>query len=143
MSPSPSLGYSLYTRANKETLPTTDADLDTLYSAQNELDVEESDNVRVGQSATSGYVIHQFKNFIPGGESSCNLTWEGQSTLAPSASTVFLQIFNRNTPAWETVDSNNTTGVNTDFILDAAISDLTNYKDSGSVISCRVYQEIV
>jgi len=76
-----------------------------------------------------------------GASPSTNLEWEGQTDLAPSSSTVFLQIFNRNTPAWETVDSDNTTAADTDFTLEANIPDLTNYKNASNVISCRVYQE--
>jgi len=133
------LGYTGYTRGDEATLPTNDTDLETAYTAQNVTDVATDDGVRVGQTGTLQYMIHQFKNFVP--VSSTLLNWNGQSSLAPSASIVRLQIYNRNTPAWETVDSDNTTGANTDFDLSGNIADLTNYKDAGNVISCRVYQE--
>jgi hypothetical protein len=133
------LGYTGYTRGNYAALPSDDADLETNYSAQDVTDVETNNNVRVGQVATGEYMVHQYKNFV-GADSQCVLTWEGQSTLAPSASAIVLQIYNRVTPGWETVDSDNTTAVNTDFTLTAAIGDLTNYKDAGNVISSRIYQ---
>ena len=87
-------------------------------------------------------MIHQFKDFV-GAENSCQLEWEGQSTLAPSASTVYLQIYNRDTPGWETVDSDDAEDANTDFILLVNMPDLTDYKDASNVISCRVYQEAI
>lgn len=86
-------------------------------------------------------MVHQFKDFV-GSNTGCNLNFEGKSTLAPSTSTVYLQIYNRNTPTWETVDSDNTANADTDFIMSANIADLTNYKDGSNVISCRVYQEV-
>jgi len=54
-----------------------------------------------------------------------------------------LQIYNRDTPGWENVDTDSTTAADTDFILTGNIADLTNYKDGSNVISCRVYQEAV
>jgi len=55
-------------------------------------------------------------------------------------STVFLQIYNRDTTTWETIDSDNSTAADTDFILTADMADLTDYKDNNNVIVCRVYQ---
>ena len=99
-------------------------------------------DVRVAQTATDEFAIHQFKDFA-GSASSATLEWEGQSDIAPTTSTVYLQIYNYDTPAWENVHSNNTTEVSTDFILTGGIADLTNYKDDGNIITCRVYQEAV
>jgi len=87
-------------------------------------------------------MIHQYKDFV-GAETACSLEWEGQTTLLPSSSTVYLQIYNRNTPAWETVDSDNASPANADFTLSGNIADLTNYKDASNVISCRVYQQAI
>ena len=84
-------------------------------------------------------MMHQFKDFV-GANTSCQLEWEGQSTLAPSASTVYLQIFNKDTPAWETIDSDNTTGANTDFTLTANIANTADYKGGTNIIVCRVFQ---
>ena len=123
-------------------MPADDTDLENAYSDQDYIDVNTKDDVRVEQTASSEYAMHQFKDYV-GGSSSANLEWEGQSDLAPSSSTVYLQIYNRNTPAWETVDSDNTTAANTDFSLTANVADLTNYKDGSGVISCRVYQDAI
>ena len=85
-------------------------------------------------------MIHQFKNFLGTG-GAATLEWEGQTSLAPSSSTVYLQIYNRNSAEWDTVDSDNSSPVDTDFILTVDIGDLTDYKDGSNVVSCRVYQE--
>ena len=113
-------------------------DLENDYSVQDYLDVDTKNNVRVGQTATSEYTIHQFKDYVA--ENACTLECEEQTNCPPSLSTIYLQIYNRNTPAWETVDSDSTTAEDTDFILTADIADLTNYKDTNNVIVCRTYQ---
>lgn len=138
-SASPSTGYTGYSRGNYAELPANDDDLETVYSAQDVLDVASNDETRVGQVATGEYMIHQYKNFV-GANTDCTLLWEGQSSLAPSASIVKLQIYNRDTPAWEDVDTDDTTGANSDFELTGVIADLTNYKSTSNVISCRIWQ---
>ena len=142
VSPSPSPGYEGYTRGDYASLPVGVLDLEVAYSAQDYLDVDTNNTVRVGQTATGQFMVHQFKDYIGNG-SPVHLECDLQTTLAPGTSTVYLQIFNRNTPAWETVDTDNTSGVNTDFTLTADIADPTNYKDGNGVIACRVYQEAV
>lgn len=84
-------------------------------------------------------MIHQYKNFL-GTETVCEIEWEGKSTLAPSDSTVYLQVYNQNTSLWETMDSNSTWKENVNFELSKKILSTTNYKDGSNVISCRIYQ---
>lgn len=139
ISPSPSTGYTLYTRGDETVLPTNNNDLETTYSDAEELQTATSDDERVGQTATSQYMIHQFKVFV-GGETRCNVEWEGQSSVPPRLSTVYLQVYNHNTAAWVTIDSDNTSDAEVDFEMEAHISSLTDYKDSAQVVSCRVYQ---
>lgn len=66
-----------------------------------------------------------------------------KSSLAPSESTAYLQIYNQNTPVWETIDTDNTTAADTEFYLEAYVGDLTNYKDGSDVVSIRIYQQQV
>jgi hypothetical protein len=141
-SSSPSPGYKDYTRGDYETLPTDDSDLEVVYSAQDIIDVATQDDVMVDQTATNQNAIHQFKDYVAT-NNNCSLTWEGRSSLAPSSSIVYLQIYNRNTTAWDTVDLDNSSNADTDFILTASVADLTNYKDANSVISCRIYQDML
>lgn len=119
---------------------TDDTNLETDYTDDEVTDVESSDDVRVAQTATEEYMIHQFKDDI-GAKTACRLTWEGQSTLAPSSSTVYLQIYNRTNTTWDTVASNDSESADTDFTMIANISSLVNYKDASDIIACRVYQE--
>ena len=121
-------------------LPGDDTALTNAYSVQNYLDVDADDGDRVAQTAVKNNIaIHQFKDFV-GAESECTLTADVRSDYAPSFSTVYLQIYNYDTPAWETVDSDGGANADTDFELTAVIADLTNYKDNG-IITCRIYQE--
>lgn len=93
----------------------------------------------MGQTATSQYAIHLYKDYA-GTTNRCTIEWEGRTNCPPSLSTVYLQIYNFNTAQWETIDSDNTTLFNTDFVLTADLTDLTDYKDPNSFIVCRVYQ---
>ena len=120
-------------------LPTNDADLETMYTEQDLIDVATNDGVRVGQTATSEYAVHQFKDSTSG-SNQCTIQWDGQTNCPPSLSTVYLQIYNQISGTWETVDSNNSAPADTDFTLSASMSDLTNYMTVGELISCRVYQ---
>jgi len=120
-------------------LPADDTDLGTAYTEQDLIDVSTKNDVRVSQTATDEYAIHQFKDFVED-SNAVSLEWEGQTDCAPVFSTVYLQVYNRNTLTWDTVDSDNSSPVDTDFVLSGNIPDLTNYVDANKVISCRVYQ---
>jgi hypothetical protein len=114
-------------------------DLTTQYTTQDYTDVSAKDGVYVDQTATNEYAIHQFKDYT-GLSNSCTVEWYGKTNCPPSLSTVYLQIFNRSTPAWQTIATDSTTAEDTNFSLIAGIADLTNYKDANDVIVCRVYQ---
>lgn len=139
VSPSPSPGWEGYTRGDYVSLPTTGASLETAYSAQDYLDVDTKNNVRVAQTGTNQFMIHEFKDYV-GANTACTVECELQTTQNPATSTVYLQIYNLNTTTWDTIDSDNSSAIDTDFILTASVADLTNYKD-GEVITCRVYQD--
>jgi len=68
-------------------------------------------------------------------------TWVGKTDLSPVTNPVYLQIYNRNSTTWETIDVNNTASVDTDFVLNATIeSVMSDYYDAENWISFRVYQ---
>src|SRR3990167_6894772 len=136
---SPSAEVSTYTRTETAALPTDAADLVTTYTSQEETDVSSSDDVRVSQSSGTGYMIHQFKNST-GSHATCTINLECRSSVAASTSTVYLQIYNQNSLAWETLDSNSFSLADVDFTFSKAVSSLTNYKDGNNVISVRVHQ---
>jgi len=137
-SASPSQGFEDYTRQEVANLPTDNSDLSTVYTLQEKTEVNTYDGQRVGQVGTLDYMLHQFKLFIP--ENNGTVLFKGQTTLSPSASPVYLQIYNRISGLWETLDSNNSASAYMDFRLSGDISDMTDYKDHDQVVSCRIWQ---
>ena len=93
----------------------------------------------VDQTGTKEYMIHEFKDYIA--TASASFRCIAKSTLAPSSSTVYLQLYNRTTTTWDTIDSDNVASADTDFTLQSSVPDLTNYKDGNNVVSARIYQE--
>jgi len=127
-----------FSRGDYASLPTTNADLETIYSAGEITQVSLDDSDRVSQTGAGQYIIHQYKADVEA-NTSCSLKWNGQSSLSTVTSAVKLQIYKVSTTTWEDVDTESGTGANTDFDLTGTIADLTNYKD-GTIITCRVYQ---
>lgn len=137
------IGDKTYSREEAVSLPTDDAELDTAYSTSEYTTVATDDGSRVAVEG-SGYVLHQFKKAFTNNSLGPTITWNGQSTLAPSSATVYLQIYNYNTPGWETLSSNNSASAGADFTLVGGISaNISNYyTGSGSkyLAAFRVYQ---
>jgi hypothetical protein len=154
------VGYADYTRGDEGSLPINDNDLETPYSEEEVTNVSSSNDVRVAQSATAQYAIHQFKEFadVTAENNKCFVEWEGQTDLDPATSPVYLQIYNQVSPGWETIAQDpqlygastvsyasdkrdyNNSAVNVDFKFNVSIPDLTNYKDIRGVVSFRIYQ---
>ena len=128
----------VYSREDVGTLPGTDDDLAILYSTADKDDVSVEDTNRVGITGL-GILIHQFKDQLASGPVTGK--WIGQTTQTPSTATVYLQIFNQSTLTWETVDTNDSASVDTDFTLQGGVADSTDYISDGQV-SFRVYQDV-
>lgn len=97
-------------------------------------------DVRVCQPADlTKYAIHEYKDYA-GDNPTADLMLVGRSSVAPSISPVYLQIYNQVTMGWETIASNSTAGAGEDFTLRATVFNTTNYKSLG-MVSCRAYQE--
>jgi hypothetical protein len=123
-------------------LPGNDTNLTTSFTYQQYMDVADADDTRVEQCNTGGYTIQQFKRQNINNDDFINIDWEGQSGRAPSASTVYLQVYNRTSETWENVDYDDTTGANTDFSLSGTISAFVEkYYDVSYWVSVRIYQE--
>lgn len=134
--------HTVYSRGYYNSLPTTPDDLSTLYSTSDMTTVSTSNNTRVDQ-AGGNYLIHQFRQKHTVNTDNIGFLWEGQSDVAPTTSTVYLQVYNTNTDSWEASDSNNTTAVNTDFTLENTIeSNQSNYYDTEYWVTWRVYQVV-
>jgi hypothetical protein len=125
-------------------LPANDADLENIFIWQEYVNVSTDDEIRVAQTATDQFSVFLFKDKATTNTKAINVSWNGQSDRAPSSSAVYLQIFNRTSGLWETLDSDNATAVNTDFALSGVKSTgLTNYYDANFWVACRVYQEAI
>jgi hypothetical protein len=129
-----------YTRGDVAAMPADDTNLENAFTSGEYTQVETDDADRVPQTAIGEYAAFLFKDKHTS-QQSINIRWNGQSSLAPSDSTVYLQIYNRNTPGWETVASNNAAAANTDFDLQGQVTEnLSYYFDASFWIACRVYQ---
>jgi hypothetical protein len=134
---------SLHTRSSNPTLPGSDGDLESAFSASDIAAVASDDATRSIQSGTGVYLIEQFKIRNSNNTDAINVGWNGQVSMATSVSTVYLQIYNRNSAAWETLASNSSAAADTDFTLSATQSaSLSNYYDSAFLVSFRIYQFI-
>lgn len=141
-SASPSVGYQNYTMDNLASLPADNADLTTDYTSQNLIDVALDDATRVSQVGSDNYyAIHQFKDYAGTGD--FTVTWNGQSSLAPSVSPVYLEIYNTDTTTWDSVASNDVADADTDFTLTNTPATPSDYKDLNNIVTCRVYQQNV
>lgn len=126
-----------YSRSSEASLPAGSADLATIYSAQDLLDVAAVDAALVDQVALEAqYPIHQFKN-SSGGFNDVLIAWTGRVSYN---NPVTLQAYDVVSAEWTTLTEELSPPIDTDFSLVAEITDLTNFLDAG-VLTCRVYQE--
>ena len=133
-----------YSRESASDLESDDTALATTFSEQDYTDVESDDNVYVDLQGTARYMKFLFREFNENksGTQKFTITWKGKSSVAPSTSPVYLQVYNRTLEQWETLASNNTSPANTKFTLTGTQStNLGDYYDSNYVISVRVYQD--
>ena len=130
-----------YSREDKIILPNDDTDLETHFSIQDYADVATDNNVYVSQSATGQYATFLFKDILLAENNVVNITCKARASIAPSSSTVYLQIYNRNLSSWETKTSNSVTAANVKFTMSYTLNNLSDYKDINGWIACRVYQE--
>ena len=143
-SSSSSSSYRKYTKGNYTALPADDTDLESGFTTDEYDDVASDDSVRVNQLAVGEFALKQFKD-KENADICFSITWNGQSDIAPSVSTVYLQVYNRTLAVWKTVDSNSSAAANTDFTLSSLQPEsgdaLSDYYDANHWISCRIYQE--
>jgi hypothetical protein len=135
------MGTEEYSRGNYAVLPADCVDLENIFTAQEYIDVATENNVYVTQSAFNEYSAFYFKDRHTTDVEAPTVIAKTRSTLAPSSSTVYLQIFNRTTATWETVDSDSTTAADTKFTLTATqYHNLDDYYDASKWLCYRIYQ---
>jgi len=92
------------------------------------------------------YWIFEFKDKHTNNTDKIKVSWKGKTDLAPSTKAVYLQIYNQTDEVWETLNSDNATGADTEFTLSGeqfAQVDKYYKADNGSYwASCRVYQKL-
>lgn len=137
-------GFKAYFSEDKASLPSDDTVLANAFSSGNYTTVSSDDGNYVTQSSVGQYSVFLLKNKSTTQMPFIVLTWNGQSDQAPSTSTVYLQVYNRNSASWETLTSNNSANADTDFTLTATISsNLSYYYDANNWVAARVYQQAV
>ena len=135
------IGDEHYSRGNYAALPADDTDLENLFGGHEYTNVHTENDVYVVQSALSEYSIFEFKDKYTTNIEAPTITAKTRSTLAPSSSTVYLQIYNRTAADWETLDSDSTTAADTKFTLTGTqYHNLDDYYDVDNWISYRIYQ---
>lgn len=145
-SPSPSAPESLYTREVKASLPSSKADLTTIYTTKEEQDVYLDDSIYVPlEGGSTNYLIHQFKKLNSNRSDWIKVRVDLKSSLAPTSAPVYLQVWNGVTNAWETYDSDNEKLADTNFSLYAVITEDAfrdgSWYDFNNEFACRVYQQ--
>ena len=133
-----------FSREVKGSLPTTDLNLAPVYSAGEITDVSTDNDVYVDLEAiAAGYAIHQYKVLNTNNTDKINITFKGRSSIAPTASSVRLQVYNRNSAAWETLDTESAASANTKFTMTGSVTtNLSYYYDANFIVSIRVYQQV-
>ena len=142
-SPSPGQPVNDYTRDALDALPSTKDDLATVYTTPEEGDVYLDDNRFVDLIGSgSKYLIHQFKKDNNNRHDRIKVKIKLKSTLAPTSSTIYLQMWNGITNAWETMDSEALKGANEEFSLVADVNETSyfDFRESFAEVAVRVYQ---
>jgi hypothetical protein len=127
------------------TLPLGVSELSTVYSDAELQDVIVDDNNYVELSETNfvgNYKIHQFKYHGENNTSNINIQTKVKAELAPSTNPVYLQIYNKTSELWETIDTEDSCAAEESFSLSAMISsNLSSYYDASNVVIARIYQD--
>ena len=132
-----------YTRQAIGSLPSTKDDLSTIYTTPEEGDVYLDDGRFVDLSGdASAYLIHQFKKDNDNRHDRIKVKIKLKSTLAPSGSTVYLQLWNGITNSWETMDSEVEKDANEEFSLVADVTETSyfDFRETFAEVAARVYQ---
>ncbi len=130
-----------FTKEAVTSLGATDADLATDFFPVEYDYLESIDNRTAEVTATNKYGVFLLKTRSSVGQPPISIKWVGKTNIPGSTSTIYLQIYNRNSTTWETLTSNATVAANTQFTMTASIgTNLSNYYDGDNIIACRIYQ---
>lgn len=132
-----------YTYQDSLTLPTTAADLINRFTVSQVSDVAGDDEdyfIEYG----SEYMIRNYQRQGADNTSTPQFTWRGRTTVPTTSSPMYIQIFNVNSSAWETLAVANILPPDTDFSVTVKqTSNPSNYYDSRNMVTFRSYQQII
>lgn len=131
-----------YSWAAMNSLPTDANPLANAYSSSQITDTATEDASYIDASGTNRYLIHVFRNLMTGSETALTRKWVGRTTRPANVSTVYLQIYNFTSGAWETVDSDNTSTASPLSLAGTINANLPDYYDTNNITAWRVYQEV-
>jgi len=134
-----------YSRGKYLNLPTDDSGLETAFICTEYPKVETDNNIYVQQCARDTldpYSIFVWKDQHNNNTDVIISTCILKASIAPSISTIYLQIYNRNSSSWETLDSDSITAADTELTLSGnQSSDLSYYYDGSLQVIHRIYQK--
>lgn len=134
-------GLKDWTYEVMSSLNTDESDLANDYSAGDITDVSADDD-DFKDLAGIGFLVEQVDILGANDTTNIDIAWKGKTTLAPSTSTVHLQVYNFDTTSWETLDSDSSTAADIEFSLSGYVdTDVENYYDASNYAYVRVYQE--
>lgn len=138
---SPSIPGDEYSYEDVASLPSNDDSMSNLFVSGDYDDVAAQDDTTFDLLYSDKGVILLKKLVLTGENIQAKVRFK--STLAPSTANLVLQVYNQNTPAWETVDIDNVTVADTYAFLEAnIITNVANYLDENNIATFRVYQEV-
>jgi hypothetical protein len=124
-------------------LPSTESDLMYFLDPLGYNNVSSDNSVYDTATSSSNRPITLFATKHSNDSDAIAVTWNGQSSVAASAQTIYLQVYQYSSPdQWVTVASSTTAAANTDFNLSASLnSSLSTYYDPSDWTYWRVYQD--
>ena len=135
----------IYTKESKAVLPTDTDDLATAFITSEITAVASDDSSYATVTSAGVYSIGQFKNTSSLTQTGASFlaTWNGNAEQDPSASPVYLQLYNWTTDTWITFDENDSASTGSDFMLTGSAigTDVHDYVSGSGWVSWRVYQQ--
>lgn len=135
-----------YSRENTQILSADDSDLATVFTTAEEDIVSIDNGTFVTLTGSTGFLEGKFKQkgFATNTKVvECNIA--ARFTIAPSSANVLLQVYNQNSSAWETIETESTAGSNEKFTMKGVVNtNLSDYYASdgggGYYAAFRTYQ---
>ncbi len=127
-------------KASPPTSSIDDLDIDTNKNIQNVAVDDGAYFVQYG----SEYMVQEYKKKWINNTDNPSFTWKGRTTLSTLISPIYIQIFNINSSAWETLAVINTLPVDIDTqVTVTQTTNVSNYYDTFNTVVFRTYQKVI